>query len=144
MGASAQITQEVGAWPGIATAPHRFGGVEFLLGKAEIGHLHGDALLDIAFTRAIRDVLIGQGKASPHHVAPESGWISFRLRVPEDTDQAIWLLRLSYMRHILLIRRKPHGAEMAPDVDVEEIMLGLAPGDELESILANRMPPKGN
>jgi hypothetical protein len=44
-GAGDTITEAVSRWEGIAAAPHRFGGVEFLLGRREIGHLHGDYLV---------------------------------------------------------------------------------------------------
>jgi hypothetical protein len=32
-----RIRAEVLAWPGIAEAPHRFGGIEFRLGTRELG-----------------------------------------------------------------------------------------------------------
>lgn len=33
-----QIVREVSAWPGVTIAAHRFGGVEFRLGRRELGH----------------------------------------------------------------------------------------------------------
>ena len=36
----ARIEQEVGSWEGVSVHPHRFGGVEFRLGRRELGHLH--------------------------------------------------------------------------------------------------------
>ena len=95
-GASRKIRQAVAAWPGMSETPHRFGGVEFTLGKREIGHLHGDRLLDVPFPRAVHDELIAAGAAEPHHVLPESGWISFRIVREEDVTAAIALLRKSY------------------------------------------------
>ena len=38
--------------------PHRFGGIEFRLGRRELGHLHGDRVADLPFPRAIRDELV--------------------------------------------------------------------------------------
>ena len=35
-----RIEREVGSWEGVTTHEHRFGGVEFRLGKRELGHLH--------------------------------------------------------------------------------------------------------
>ncbi len=29
-------------WPGVTAHPHRFGGMEYRLGKRELGHIHGD------------------------------------------------------------------------------------------------------
>jgi hypothetical protein len=69
-----QVTTEVLSWDGVTSASHRFGGVEFLLGKREIGHLHGDRLADLPFPRRVRDELVESGRAKPHHVMPQSGW----------------------------------------------------------------------
>jgi luciferase-like monooxygenase len=93
---SETIRAEVASWPGTSEAPHRFGGVEFNLGKREIGHLHGDRLLDLPFPRRMRDALVAGGRAEPHHVLPQSGWVSFRIKSDADTDAAVALLRLSY------------------------------------------------
>ena len=43
------IVREVSAWPGVTTGPHRFGGIEFRLGRRELGHLHGNRLADLPF-----------------------------------------------------------------------------------------------
>jgi hypothetical protein len=98
VGAGEVIVREVGSWEGVTQAPHRFGGVELRYGRRELGHVHGDALVDLPFQRRLRDMLVETGRAEPHHVLPESGWISFRLRAPEDAGEAIELFRLSYER----------------------------------------------
>src|SRR4029077_9807160 len=36
-----EIARHVASWPGVTVAPHRFGGVEFRVGRRELGHLHG-------------------------------------------------------------------------------------------------------
>ncbi len=77
-------------------APHRFGGTEYRLGTREIGHIHGDHMLDIPFPKKMRDDLVAAGRAEPHHLLPENGWISFYLRQPADVDRAIALLADSY------------------------------------------------
>jgi hypothetical protein len=48
-GARRQIEEAVLGWDGVTVHPHRFGGVEFRLGKVELGHLHGDGLADLPF-----------------------------------------------------------------------------------------------
>lgn len=93
---SALITGEVLTWPGITAHPHRFGGTEYRLGTREIGHLHGDHLLDVPFPRRVRDELIAEGRASLHHVLPGSGWVSLTLRGDSDRSAALELLRRSY------------------------------------------------
>jgi hypothetical protein len=93
-----RIRREVGSWPGVEVAPHRFGGVEFRLGRRELGHTHGDALADLPFPVRVREALVREGRAQPHHVLPASGWVSYRIRGEVDVPGAIALFRLSYER----------------------------------------------
>jgi hypothetical protein len=93
-----RIAGEVLSWEGVTAAPHRFGGVEFKLGKRELGHLHGDRLADLPFPRRVRDELVAAGRAEPHHVLPDTGWVSFRISGEGDVPQAVELFRLSYER----------------------------------------------
>ena len=95
-GASKQIVDTLLTWDGIEAHPHRFGGTEFRIGKREIGHIHGDALVDIPFPKKIRDELVAAGEASPHHILPETGWVSFYLNEDGDVGKAINLLKRSY------------------------------------------------
>lgn len=90
------ITQALVAWEGVSTAPHRFGGVEYRLGTRELGHIHGDHLLDIPFPKKVRDEIVSAGLAEPHHILPETGWVSFYLQEEADIQKAIGLLRRSY------------------------------------------------
>ncbi|MGH2581670.1 MAG: luciferase family protein [Anaerolineales bacterium] len=96
MSARSDIEAEVLSWPNTSSHPHRFGGVEFRFHTREIGHLHRNVLLDVPFPKRVRNELIADGKAAPHHVLPESGWISFRIRNQQDVANAISLLRRSY------------------------------------------------
>lgn len=93
-----QIADELLTWPGVTAHPHRFGGVEFRVGSREIGHLHGDRLADLPFPRRVRDELVRSGRAQPHHVLPESGWVSVNIRRPDDVPTVIELFRLNYDR----------------------------------------------
>lgn len=96
-GARAQIAAAVLAWPGVSAHPHRFGGTEYRYGdKREIGHIHGDHLVDIPFPTRLRAEVVAAGRADPHHLLPESGWVSKYLRQPADVPEAVALLRLSY------------------------------------------------
>ena len=86
----ARIEQEVGSWEGVTVHPHRFGGVEFRLGRRELGHLH-ESWADLPFTARIRTMLLDTGRAMPHK-AGVNGWVSV------DLDDAVELFRLSYER----------------------------------------------
>ena len=103
----AAVQDEVAGWPGVTAVPHRFGGVEFRLGRVELGHIHGDYLADLPFPRAVRDELVAAGRAGPHHVLPESGWVSRRIRSPGEVGEVVALFRLNYDR---ILRRRPQGA----------------------------------
>ena len=95
-GASKQIVDTLLTWQGIETHPHRFGGTEFRIGRREIGHIHGDSLVDIPFPKKIRDEIVAAKEAEPHHILPETGWVSFYLREEADVERAIALLKRSY------------------------------------------------
>src|SRR5215469_2062191 len=95
-GAGRKVFEEVATWEKIAHAPHRFGGTEYRVGHREIGHAHGDSLVDIPFPMPVRNELIEYGMAEPHHVLPKSGWVSIFLRNPIDVERAVRLLRRSY------------------------------------------------
>jgi len=99
----------VEAWPGVEVRPHRFGGVEFRVGRRELGHLHGDRVADLPFPRRVRDELVASGRALPHHVLPDSGWITFPIRSVEDVDRAIELFRLAHERAERARKRRPGG-----------------------------------
>lgn len=104
-GAGEQIHKAVTAWEEVAQAPHRFGGTEFRVGRREIGHVHGDRLVDIPFPVPVRDELVQTGAAERHHVLPKSGRVSVYLGNSQDVDRAIRLLRRSY--EIALASQKP-------------------------------------
>jgi hypothetical protein len=95
-GAGKRVESELGRWEGITTGPHRFGGLEFKLGNREIGHIHGDSLVDVPLPKRIRDELVASGEAEPHHVLPRSGWVSVFLNNPGDVDRALQVLRRSF------------------------------------------------
>jgi hypothetical protein len=92
-----QVIDTVSLWDGILAHPHRFGGVEFSLGKVEVGHIHTFGMVDIPFTRKVRSRLVSAGEAEPHHLLHDSGWITFHLRGAADIEQALRLYRLSYL-----------------------------------------------
>ena len=103
-GARKAIEQAVLSWDGVTAEGHRFGGVEFRLGKIELGHLHGDYMADLPFPTKLRDELVNHGRAGPHHALPSSGWVSRRISNQDDVNEVIALFCLNYDR--LAARRK--------------------------------------
>jgi hypothetical protein len=94
--ASAHIQAAVLAWPGVQAHAHRFGGVEYRLGARELGHIHGDHLVDIPFPMRVRDEVVAAGLAEAHHILPDTGWVSLYLRDEADVERAIALLQRSF------------------------------------------------
>ncbi len=62
--------------------------------------MHGDRLADLPVPRRIHDELIASGRAQPHHVLPETGWVSVWIRGAEDVENVIELFRMQYDRYV--------------------------------------------
>ena len=75
---------------------HRYGGVGFFLRGSEMGHLHGNGLLDCLVGRRNRDLLLRESSGvAAHHVFPQSGWISFFVNDLGDVERAIELIQIA-------------------------------------------------
>jgi hypothetical protein len=96
-----ELKAHVTQWPGVSVRGHRFGGTEYCYGKGEIGHTHPGGIVDIPMPRLIHDALLEEGLAEQHRWAPDSGWITFRIRDEKGLQHALWLMRLSYLRYAL-------------------------------------------
>ena len=119
-----RIEQEVGSWEGVTVHPHRFGGVEFRLGRRELGHIHTGGWADLPFTRRIRAMLVETGRAEPHRFGVE-GWVS------RDLDQeTVELFRLGYER-----------ARVAASVRASREQLGEARGADVPTRDDHTDPP---
>ncbi|MGH9992205.1 MAG: luciferase family protein [Nitrososphaera sp.] len=92
------VRRELQSLPGVTLHDHRFGGIEFRVNGREMGHMHGDRIVDLPFPKDIRKKLIAQGKASPHHFLPQSGWISYYIDEPGKVAGAVELFRMQYER----------------------------------------------
>ncbi len=91
------VRAAVSQWQGVTVHEHRHGGVEFRVGRREIGHPH-PRFADLPFTRPVRDELVAAGQARPHHVAPDSGWVTVPMRSDVEAAHVIALLRRNYER----------------------------------------------
>jgi hypothetical protein len=95
--ANEAVAREVSSWEGVTVHEHRFGGVEFRVSRRELGHLHA-RFADLPFPRRVRDELVAAGRARPHHVLPESGWVTVPMRTEAEDANVIELFRLNYQR----------------------------------------------
>jgi hypothetical protein len=100
------IADQVMSWPGVTAHDHQFGGVEFRLGNRQLGHLHGNRIADIPLPRALRDELVGGGRARVHRWRPDSGWVTVDIDSEQGRDEAVRLLRTGYDSALLARRRR--------------------------------------
>jgi hypothetical protein len=135
-----RLIDEVDSWPGVTVGEHRFGGTEWRVGPREIGHVHAWGMLDIAYLRALRDALIAEGQTGKHHLLDESGWTTFYIERPADYDHARWLVRLSYLYHVNVLKKTPAGAGEYASVDVSSELDALAPSDAVRTAFERKRP----
>jgi len=128
-----RLEEEGCAWPQIAVHLHRFGGREFRLGSAEVGHVHEGGVVDLPFPRSVRDALLAEGLAEEHPWVPNSGRTTFHVRSEDDFKHAVWLVRLSYLRYALKTAADPRSL-----LDQESEKLHLSP--HLRSLLEPFLP----
>jgi hypothetical protein len=126
---ASDILEEVRRWPGVelrqhasATTPGEADGVEFRLNGKQIGHVHGDGSLHLAFTKALKASLVVEQLAEPLF-SPSSGWAQFTPITPDDAQRAIWLLRVNYVR-LRRQRLTPQAAESSELLHEHEAALG--------------------
>lgn len=74
---------------------HRFGGIEFRKRGRQLGHLHGHGLLDVVLPGNLSRTLVQTGKVRPHHVFPNSKWISFQMESLADVAFAMELIKMA-------------------------------------------------
>jgi luciferase-like monooxygenase len=93
------VVREVSSWKGVSVYDHRMGGVEFRVGRRELGHLH-PFFADLPFPRRVRDELVKAGRARPHHVLPDSGWVTVQMRTASEAASVVELFRQNYERAV--------------------------------------------
>lgn len=99
MTAREQISDEVTRWPGMTTAgPGERGEFSFMLGRREIGHLHGNHVAHFSFQRELGARLREEGRVVAHPITDSPGLGARRIEGPEDVLDVIELLRLNYER----------------------------------------------
>lgn len=100
-----RLIDTVCSWPDVSLEKHRFGGIAFLVNGKEIGHMHGNTLVDLMLPKEDRVEALRLGKAVPHHVFPASNWVSIYLRTETDVDNALEFLQMNYARLVSNMKR---------------------------------------
>jgi hypothetical protein len=98
-GASARITAEVTAWPGVEAGWGRRGEWSFRVGRREIGHLHGDHAAHFMLPKDVFDDLLAAGRVGHHPVFPDRrGPAARRIEDDADVEDVLAILREQYER----------------------------------------------
>jgi hypothetical protein len=108
------IEQEVLRWPGVSSAPGRFGAVAFHYGKREIGHIHRDRIADLPVTKEIREGVLAGGRAQPHR-AGVKGYVSYPIQDQEDVSVVLEILGRNYDRAKAAAERRAASQEETED-----------------------------
>jgi hypothetical protein len=93
-----RIRKEIISWPYVTAEPHRFGGIAFRVNNREMGHIHGERVADLPFSMNLRNELVNSGRVKPHHVLPQSGWVSYYINKEDDITAVIELFRLRHQQ----------------------------------------------
>ena len=100
------VSLAIQQWKNIISASHwdlydnsKVDGVDFYVGKNELGHIHLDGSVHLATTYELRIPLIENNLAQKFSYGGEyEGWVQFKISTEYDAKQAIWLFQLNYER----------------------------------------------
>lgn len=92
-----EIEAEVLSWKHTSVTAHKYGGIQFNNTTCELGHIHGNGLLDILLSRKQKTLWMKQYPVEDHHVFKNSGWVSFSIKTRTDRQTAIDLLKSVYL-----------------------------------------------
>ena len=93
--------------PGVASGPHRFGGVEFKVQQLEFMHFHGQTHLDIRLSKNDQAEALAAGRAERHLYAPQAGWVTFRIKSRDDIEKARELIQLAHNNAVVTLEKHP-------------------------------------
>ena len=90
------VEEAVCTWNEVTVSMHKYGGTQFNLRSQELGHLHGNGLLDVLLNRQLKAELMQHPAVREHHIFKNSGWVSLWIKTPADTLLAISILESAY------------------------------------------------
>ena len=98
MASRSTLIDDVAAWDGVTLEEGRFGSTRFMVGRRELGHLHGYTVLDMPLPKSLKAELIARGEARQHlWTKPDSGWVTIELDGSDAArEHALALLRERY------------------------------------------------
>jgi hypothetical protein len=101
-----ELVSKVASWPHVELEEGRFGSTRFMVGRRELGHLHGSSTLDVPLPKRLKTELIERGEVEAHRFAPAgSGWVTLHVRDEDAHRRALAILRERY-EHALSVRAR--------------------------------------
>lgn len=94
------VLKVVQTWPGVAIDLSQRGSPRAMVGRIELGHLHGEHVAHLPMPRRVRDAVLANGDATPHPVFPNAGWVERVARDQSEIPDLIALFRMNYERAI--------------------------------------------
>ena len=99
--ASERIIEAVTSWPCVTAETGSRGELAFLLGRRQIGHLHGDRAAHFSFPKEVWTTLRAEGRIVHHPVFPDRvGPAARRIDDDDDVQDVVALLRINYDRYV--------------------------------------------
>ena len=99
-----RLVEVVTGWSGVTLEEGRFGSTRFMVGRRELGHVHGSSILDMPLPKPLKAELIERGEAIQHrYTRPDSGWVTIKLDGADAVERAVGILRERY-EHALTVR----------------------------------------
>lgn len=96
--AAERVIEEALSWPGVQRAEGHLGSVVLRIGRRELGHLHGDAVVDVPLPAPVRDRLVTEGMSLQYQPEHDSGWVTVALDTETGVRDALAVLRDNYGR----------------------------------------------
>lgn len=102
------VSNAIQQWANVISASHwdlydnsKVDGVDFYVGKYELGHIHLDGSVHLATNTELHNPLIKNNLAQRFPFGGEfKDWVQFKIITETDVNQAIWLFQLNYERLI--------------------------------------------
>ncbi|MFC6764523.1 luciferase family protein [Natrinema soli] len=129
-----QVIETVSSWPEITTGNGRFNSTTFQIEGRDIGHVHSWGPVDIGYPQPLRNQLVAEKHTEKHHVVPDSNATTFHIEAADDVEQAIVLLRLSYLYQILVLQKRGDGDAELTAIDVNDELAGMEMSEDIRTI----------
>ena len=76
----------------------------FFVGRTMFMHIHGRGHCDVRLSKTDQKRVLAEGRARPHHWAPQAGYVTSIVKNKEDLERTMELIRMSH-QHFAGTRR---------------------------------------